>query len=192
MSVVTMDAELGDEELVAQARRDPARFALLYRRYATNIYQYCDRCLGSRETAEDATQTIFLHALASLGSCRDGKAFRSWLFAIAHNEIVSRRRSRRVYAHWEDLSELPDQEDSPEELALAAVERREITALLAHLPPDLRHPVELRLQGLSGREIAQILGRSEGAIRMAHHRAKHLLASMLSPGASKDTSHVAK
>jgi RNA polymerase sigma-70 factor (ECF subfamily) len=178
--------EPGDEDLVAQARCDPAVFAHLYRRYAANVYQYCDRCLGDRDAAEEATQTIFLRALASLATCRDGRTFRSWLFAIAHNEIVSQRRSHRPLAPLETAFEVPDATDLPEDLALAAVERREITALLERLPADQRDPVELRLQGLSDREIAGVLGRSHCAIRTAQYRAVKQLRTFLGAAHAKE------
>jgi RNA polymerase sigma-70 factor (ECF subfamily) len=69
---------------VAQARLgDPRAFALLYRRYLDQVYDYCHHRLGTREAAEDATQTIFLKALGSIQTCREGDLFAGWLFAIA-------------------------------------------------------------------------------------------------------------
>ncbi len=163
--------ERSDAELVQLSLRDPANFALLYRRYAVGIYRYCDRCLGNREDAEEATQTVFLRALASLGTCRHPEAFRSWLFAIAHNVIVTIRMATRPAVAL-DLAELVhDTGSSPEDQAIAAVERRDITRLLAQLPEDQRELVELRLQGLSDKEIAHVLGRSPGAVRTAQYRA---------------------
>jgi RNA polymerase sigma-70 factor (ECF subfamily) len=182
--------EPGDEALVAQARRDPAAFVHLYRRYAGPVYQYCDRCLADRDAAEEATQTVFLRALAGIGSCRDGGAFRSWLFAIAHNEIVSLRRSRRPLAPLESAVEVPDAAESPEDLALAAVARREVTALLARLPAEQRDLVELRLQGLSEKEIALALGRSHGAIRTAQYRAVKQLRTLLGTAPAQEVRRV--
>lgn len=65
-----------DAELVAQAKRGDARaFALLYRRYLDQVYDYAAHRLDGREAAEDATQTIFLRAVASLKDCRDETVF---------------------------------------------------------------------------------------------------------------------
>ncbi len=126
--------ERSDEALVLLALRDPAHFALLYRRYAVGTYRYCDRCLGNREDAEEATQTVFLRALASLGTCRHPEAFRSWLFAIAHNVIVSTRMAKRPAVALDLAEMVHDAGSSPEDLAIAAIERRDITRLLAQLP----------------------------------------------------------
>lgn len=170
-------AEPGDAALVLAARSDPAAFALLYRRYATAIYRYCDRSLGDRYAAGEATQTVFLRAWSALATCRDGATFRPWLFAIAHNAIADTRRARRPAVSLDGVRELPDAAASPEEQALAAVQQRDITALLAQLRADEREIVELRLAGLRDAEIAQALGRSPGAIRTAQYRAvKHLRA----------------
>jgi RNA polymerase sigma-70 factor (ECF subfamily) len=179
-----------DAALVALTRRDPAAFAHLYRRYATSVYRYCDRALGDRSSAEEATQTIFLRALAALADCRDGDAFRPWLFAIAHNAIADARRAGRPLVSLDGLSEVPDPAASPEDLALAGAQRREITALLARLRSDEREIVELRLAGLRDKEIARTLGRSPGAIRTAQYRAvKHLRALLADQ--EREVSHVA-
>ena len=182
--------EPSDAALVALTRRDPVAFALLYRRYATTIYRYCDRALGDRSAAEEATQTIFLRALAALADCRDEDAFRPWLFTIAHNAIADARRARRPLVSLDGVSEVPDTATSPEDLALAAAQRREITSLLARLSAEEREIVELRLAGLRDKEIARTLGRSPGAIRTAQYRAVKHLRSLLADQ-EREVSHVA-
>lgn len=163
--------ERSDAELVLLSLRDPANFALLYRRYAAGTYRYCDRCLGNREDAEEATQTVFLRALASLGTCRHPEAFRSWLFAIAHNVIITTRMAKRPAVALDSAELVHDAGISPEDHAIAAIEHRDITRLLAQLPQEQRELVELRLQGLSDKEIANVLGRTPGAVRTAQYRA---------------------
>jgi RNA polymerase sigma-70 factor, ECF subfamily len=182
--------EPSDEDLVVLARRDPTAFAALYRRYVTSIFRYCDRALSDRALAEEVTQTVFLRALSALPSAH-GDAFRSWLFAIAHNAVVDARRARRPMTYLEEAIDLPDAAASPEELALEAVERNEITALLTRLPADQREPVELRLAGLSDKEIAYILGRSPGAIRTAQYRAVQQLRAWLAVETPQEVLHVA-
>jgi RNA polymerase sigma-70 factor (ECF subfamily) len=167
-------AEPSDEALVAQARHDRAAFAQLYRRYATPVYRYCDRA-----AAEEVTQTVFLRALAALPARRDESAFRPWLFAIAHNAIVDARRAKRPLVSLDATRELADPAASPEEAALAAAERREISALLARLPAEERSVVELRLAGLRDKEIAAVVGRSPGAVRTAQYRAVRRLRVLL-------------
>lgn len=159
-----------DEHLVAQAQANPEVFAVLYRRYAVDVYRYCYRRLGEREAAEDATSTIFTRALGGLAGLR-GQPFRPWLFTIAHNVVVDHARLRRPTVPWEHVAEPKDSAPSPESLTLAAEERRALATLLSQLPARERQVIELRLAGLTGAEIAQVLGCGHGAVRVAHHRA---------------------
>jgi RNA polymerase sigma-70 factor (ECF subfamily) len=186
-----VDAELSDDDLVTLTRCDPAAFATLYRRYAVAVYRYCDRALGDRAAAEEVTQTVFLRALNALSAYRGG-SFRSWLFAIAHNAVVDTRRARRPLTSLDDALGLPDAAASPEEQALAAVERRELARLLAQLPSEQRAAVELRLAGLNDKEIARVLGRSPGAVRSAQYRAVRRLRDLLSREPEREVAYVAR
>jgi RNA polymerase sigma-70 factor (ECF subfamily) len=161
-----------EESLVAQAKDDRRAFASLYRRYVDPVFRYCDRCLGDRELAEDATSLIFTKALAGLAGCRND-AFRSWLFAIAHNVIADARRTQVGHRPLTEAEEMMDRapERSPEASALAGDDARTIRRLLSHLPTEQRQLLELRLAGLSDAEIGRVLGRSHGAIRTSQYRA---------------------
>ena len=156
--------------LVAAAKRERAAFAPLYARYFDPVYQYCYRRLGHPDAAADATSQVFAKALAAIGSCRN-ESFRSWLFAIAHNVLTDELRARRPEAPLEAAAHLADRGPTPEEQALAGEANRSLRALLAHLPPDQRSVIELRLAGLTGAEIARALGRSRGAVDVAQFRA---------------------
>ena len=167
-----------DAALVARAKRERDGFALLYRRYVGPVYRYCYHRLGTREAAEDATSQVFVRALAALPRCRDD-AFRSWLFAIAHNVITDGYRSRRPSSPLAAAGLMTDTAPTPEESALIADERRTVRALLSDLAPDQRRVVELRLAGLTDAEIARVLGRSHGAIRSIQFRAAARLRALL-------------
>jgi RNA polymerase sigma-70 factor (ECF subfamily) len=186
---LTVDPEPSDDALVEQARLDPATFARLYRRYAVAVYRYCDRALGDRGLAEEVTQTVFLRALAALPAYRGG-AFRSWLFAIAHNAVVTARQARRSMGSLAEAEHLADTAASPEDLALDSVTQREIAHLLARLPAEQRAVVELRMAGLRDKEIAQVLGRSPGAVRTAQYRAVQRLRGLLNGEREREVAHV--
>ena len=164
---------IDDATLVKRAQHGDAQaFALLYRRYLDQVYTFAANRLDSRETAEDATQAIFLKAVASLSQCRDGERFAGWLFAIARNVINDQYRMRRF--DTETLEFAPEIEDpalSPERLA----EQAEAACHLAELRERClaageRELLDLRLLGLNDREIADALGRSHGAVRTAQYR----------------------
>ena len=159
-----------DADLVARAKRDSQAFAALYQQYVDPVFRYCAYRLGSHHAAEDATSEIFIKAMRGIHSCRDDRAFRSWLFAIAHNVITDSYRARRPDGPIDGAREIVDLSPSPEDLALAADGDRSVHALLAHLVPKQARILELRLAGLTGPEIAEVLGCSLASVKIGQVR----------------------
>jgi RNA polymerase sigma-70 factor (ECF subfamily) len=168
-----------DEALVARAQADPRAFAPLYRRYAQPVYGYCYRRLGTRELAEDATSQVFTKALAALPRYR-GDTFRPCLFTIAHHVVADVYRRRKPTAPLDDAWQIADGAVSPEDEVIAADDARNVRRLLSQLTPDQRDVVELRLNCLTGVEIAEVLGKRPGAIRAIQFRAYQRLRELLS------------
>jgi len=160
----------GDAELVARAKEDPHEFAALYRRHVDAVYRYCAHRLGGRQAAEDATSEIFFKAFTSIRTCRDDRSFRSWLFAIAHNVVTDSYRTRRPNEPIDAAADVLDPSPNPEDEAVAADGERSVLALLARLVPRQARILELRLAGLTGPEIAQVLGCSLAAVKIGQIR----------------------
>ncbi|HEU5432058.1 MAG TPA: sigma-70 family RNA polymerase sigma factor [Thermomicrobiales bacterium] len=170
--------ESADDALVARAATDRQAFALLYDRYVDAVYRYAYSRLRDRIAAEDATSLVFLKALAALPAYRAG-SFRAWLFAIVHNVLCDDRRAARGDRPLADGFDLEDRSPRPEDAAIAAEERRSVLRAVALLPEEQRRVVELRLAGLTGPEIARVLGRSHAAVRMTQSRAIGRLRRLL-------------
>ena len=160
----------GDAELVARAKGDPQAFAALYRRYVDAVYRYCAHRLGGRQAAEDATSEIFVKAFTGIRTCRDDRSFRSWLFAIAHHVVTDSYRARRPDEQIEAAADVFDPAPNPEDAAVVAEGERSVHALLARLVPKQARILELRLAGLTGPEIAQVLGCSLAAVKIGQVR----------------------
>ncbi len=176
------DRTPGDADLVAAARVDRQAFAPLYERYRDDLLRYSYYCLGNWDDAADATQQVFANAFAGLPRFVDqDNSFRSWLFRIAHNEICTRQRqrARRPQSQLDDAFEVADRAPSPEDLAIAADDHQRLWLLLEQLSPDRRRVCELRFAGLKDREIAAVLGKSEGAVRVAQSRAVAQLRELM-------------
>jgi RNA polymerase sigma-70 factor (ECF subfamily) len=172
-----------DRADVLAAQRDRAAFDVLYRRYLDRVYGYAFYQLRDHHDAEDATERTFLAALRALPEFRDeGATFRAWLFRIAHNTIVNARRSRfrrRTEPLPDGLERIAPNAD-PASLVVEADETRRVLRAVAELPDDRREVVLLRfVDGLSSREIGQVMDRSEGAARVLLHRALRDLAARL-------------
>jgi RNA polymerase sigma-70 factor (ECF subfamily) len=171
---VAPDVEVGEEaRILARARAEPAAFAPLYERYFLRIYRYCLRRVGSIEEAEDLTSLVFTRALTSLGGYRGGSVA-AWLFRIAHNAVANHLRARRPQASLDATSEFAGTTALGEEVldgVLRAEAQARLARLLAALPDDQRELLALRVAGeLTAREIGVVIGKSEGAVRVALHR----------------------
>ena len=174
------DPDLPD---VLAAQRERAAFDVLYRRYLNRVYGYAFYQLGDHHDAEDATERIFTAALRALPGFRDeGATFRAWLFRIAHRTIANSRRSR-ARRHADRLPERfdhPAPNADPAGIVARAEELRVVARAIGELPDDRRQVVLLRfVDGLSSREIGQVMDRSEGAARVLLHRAMRDLAARL-------------
>jgi RNA polymerase sigma-70 factor (ECF subfamily) len=193
-----------DRGLVEAARRDPACFDALYRKYLAQVYSYAFYELRDHHAAEDATERVFMQALTGLPrfeeradsfvsaagaapeTTGDASTFRVWLFRIARNVVSNERRRnrRRPVASLEHATGLAAADDIFE----SAAAREAGTAAwraVARLPEDRRRAVVLRfVDEMSTAEIAAVLGRSEGAVRVLLHRALRSVAADLRGGLS--------
>ncbi|HXI46660.1 MAG TPA: sigma-70 family RNA polymerase sigma factor [Candidatus Acidoferrales bacterium] len=181
-----------DRPFVEAARRDPARFDALYRRYLAQVYSFAYYELGDHHAAEDATERTFLAALANLDRFEerarpaDGEGastFRVWLFQIARNVISNERRTTRRHPS-EPIAETTVIAD-PLDVEGDAVRNEEAVAAwraVGRLPGDRRRAVVLRfVDEMSTAEIAGVLGKSEAAVRVLIHRALRSVAKDLGP-----------
>ena len=176
-----------DRPLVEAARRDPARIDALYRRYLAQVYSFAYYELGDHHAAEDATERTFLSALANLQRFEerarpaDGEGastFRVWLFQIARNSVSNQRRSRRRHpvAPIEAAALVADPMDV-EGNATLRDEGAAAWRAVGRLPADRRQALILRfVDEMSNAEIAGVLGKSEGAVRVLVHRALRAVA----------------
>ena len=173
---------IGRAFLVEAPRRAPQAAATegLYERHAAKILAYCHHQLGSREEAEDAVQTTFMNAFRALGRGVVPEAESAWLFKIAENVCLSRRRSSWRRGRIESPS---DFELIEEIVPCPSRQRDELIGIedaLASMPEQQRRAILLReWQGLSYREIAEELEVSQSAVETLIFRARRSLAQGL-------------
>src|SRR5204862_7656219 len=152
----------------------------LYERYARQIFNFCFHKLGSREEAEDATQSTFLNAFRGLERGIEPEFESAWLFKIAENVCLTRQRSsfrRRRVESPGDLDALQDLLPSPQR---EADELLRLNEALQGMPEQQRRALLLReWQGLSYKEIADELELSQAAVETLLFRARRSLANGL-------------
>jgi RNA polymerase sigma-70 factor (ECF subfamily) len=173
-----MARQESDESLAARAAGDPLATEELYRRYVHRVYAYCKRRLNDEDAARDATSAVMLKALEGLYRSRVNNVA-SWIFSIAHNEVVSLYRRRRATVGLEFAVNVVDGGISPENQALAGATVRELRSVLAQLSPDQQQVVTLRLAGLDGGEICAVLGKSRSWVDTTQFRAIRRLRDLM-------------
>lgn len=171
-----LDGSVDEGELVAAAKEDPAEFGALYELYVDRVYRYAYRRVGTHHDAEDVTAQTFQQALAALPKYEwRGLPFGAWLFRIAANVINRRGRTGNREIAVEDVAVFSFQEaldDDPMDRVTRDELAEELNALIETLPADQQRVLVLKFShGLKNREIGDLMGRSEGAVKQLVHRA---------------------
>ena len=146
----------------------------LYLIHFDRIYGYLHMSVGNRHDAEDLTTQTFLKMLESIGRFRWRSApFSAWLFRIAHNLAMDHFRAGRRWQLEEQPPEPPGSEEpSAEQGAFEAIGRESMLELIERLSDEQKQVLTLKFVfSFSNREVAAILGKTEGAVKSLQHRA---------------------
>lgn len=175
----------GDAELIIRAQRGEANaIGRLYDRHRESIFRYLWVRLDDRQLAEDLTGDVFTRMLDALPRYQmKGLPFRAWLYRIAHNLLVDHVRKMNHHSTVAlDAAEEVGSDDEPGQTIeqLQLTERLQ-TALL-NLEPTQSEVIALRfLAGLSLRETALALGKTEAAVKALQYRGLSSLRRTLAP-----------
>ena len=163
---------------------DRDAFALLYECHAPALFAYLGSHTIVREDARDLLVEVFLAALEDARfSTLEENQQRSWLWRVARNKAVDlfRRAGRSQSFSLDEALNSPyfTEEHEPEQIALKNEEHARLRSLIGSLTTQQQHVLQLRfVHNLPSREIAQIMGKKEGAVRMLLSRTLNLLHLM--------------
>jgi RNA polymerase sigma-70 factor (ECF subfamily) len=171
-----------EEDLVRQAiEGNQSAFTQLYNEHVDKIYRYIYFRVNSRADAEDLTQEVFIKALEAIGSYKwRGVHFTSWLFRIAHNQMVDhfRKQPKQKRAALEEVVVVSTED--PVAMTDRKLEIEELSQALKKLPAAQREVVSLRfIAGLPIAEVARTLGKSEGTVKALQFNAIVSLRKLL-------------
>jgi RNA polymerase sigma-70 factor (ECF subfamily) len=175
LAVHAAGRDAAERALIEAAQRDPRRFADLYEQHFERVYAYIARRVRDRDAAQDLTADVFHQALANLPRFEwRGVPFAAWLFRIAANALADRWKRD---ARDRDVPYLSE----PDEASLEELEQRaRLFRLVDRLPADQRRVVVMRFaEQKTTREIADELGRSEGAVKQLQFRGLQTLRAQL-------------
>ena len=175
MQLRALEYETDERLLIEAAQRDPLRFAELYENNFERVYAFIAYRVRDRDEAQDLTAEVFHEALAGIQRFEwRGKPFAAWLLGIAAKVLADR---------WERLGkrqEVPTDELEQAGIDAAIEQRAMLFQLVDALPIDQRQVIIRRfIDQRSVREIAQELGRSEGAVKQLQFRALQTLRARI-------------
>ncbi|MEO8609835.1 MAG: RNA polymerase sigma factor [Chloroflexota bacterium] len=172
MTDVSPASELSDETLARAALHNPSAFAELYQRHVRRIYRYVLARVGTIHDAEDLTAETFSALMKSMHSYRGQGSFAAWLTIIARNTVANHYRARRSDVPLDAVTETPDFQPPTDEIVSRRLQLASVLTALDRLPDEYGEVVRLRIFGeLSTAETAEVMGKSEGAVKMLLHRA---------------------
>ncbi len=174
-----------EESIIRRAKqRDQMALTQLYEEYFDKIYRYIVLKIGERTEAEDMTQQVFLKAFKNISTYKyQGLPFSSWLYRIAHNQIVDylRKKSRRGTVPLNESLAAGDSDPTQE--AELNLDIEELSRATKRLTKAQQEVISLRFAGeFSIAQVARVMGKTEGAIKALQHSAIVSLRKVLSTG----------
>jgi len=166
-----------DEALLLERARtcDPQALSQVYDLYTARIHSYIYHRVGDAILAEDLTGQVFLRMLEAIRSDHAWtSSFSGWIYRIAHNLVVDhfRRRSRSSHVGLDEAPDMPSERHDPVDSAEQRLAEDHLRAAITRLTEEQAQVVSLRfLEEKSIAEVAQIIGKSEGAVKALQYRA---------------------
>jgi RNA polymerase sigma-70 factor (ECF subfamily) len=183
------DCQSRDEkELVRKSQSgDTTALAEIYERYFDRIYRYTVLKIGSPQEAEDITQEVFIKALREIKSYSwKGPPFASWLYRIAHNQIIDhiRKRERRPCVMLEEtLAYSVFPMENPQTAAEISWDMRQLVTAISALTPMQREVIAMRFASdMPLAEVAAAVGKSVGAVKALQHSAIEMMRKRMGDG----------
>ena len=183
-----------DQQLVERAQKgDKRAFGLLVDKYQRKLARLLSRFVRDSAEVEDVTQEAFIKAYRALPNFRGDSAFYTWLYRIgintAKNHLMAagRRAPTSTSVDSEEAEGLDEGEqlrdiNTPESLLLSREIGDTVNAAMLALPEDLRTAIQLReMEGMSYKDIAQIMNCPIGTVRSRIFRAREAIAERLKP-----------
>ena len=175
MEIAVQPAPPGDSDarLVERIRAGDARaFDEIVARHKRAVYSMARRLLDSHEDADEAAQVTFVRAWQALGGFRGESSLRTWLVRIVLNVSKSLRAKARPLDGLEGQEQRADPRAGSDDLLQRNEARARVRNAVDRLPPRQREVVMLKVfSEMTHREVAEILGLSEGAVKAHLHQA---------------------
>ena len=167
---------LGDEALIEQylITQDDHLFSILYDRYAGKIYGKCIGMLKNMELAQDCTQEIFLKVLTNISKFNQQSRFSTWLFSITYNHCIDLIRKNKKSIFLDKEADIADTTAEVSDAFLMETKVTKLKKVMEKMDDDDKTLLLMKYQDdLSLKEMCDITGKGDSAMKMKLKRAKH-------------------
>lgn len=159
---------------------DQEAFGAIYDHFAEKIYRFVYFRVGHKEVAEDVLSDSFVKAWQKINQINSPEALSGWLYQIARNNIIDYYRLKKELVPLDEVEEILIDEVNPVDTVNLNFQQKKILAVMDQLSIDQREVIKYRFfEDLTNEEIAYVLGKTEGAVRVLQHRAILKLRELL-------------
>jgi RNA polymerase sigma-70 factor (ECF subfamily) len=173
--------------LFARAKKgEEAAFGEIYNLFFKKIYRFIFFRVGHKEVAEDLAEEVFLKAFSKIVSINEVGAFEGWLYQIARNLVIDYYRQKKSVVALEEIENTLEYETNVIDVVNLREQQKIFLKLLKELGAEQQVVIKLKfLEELENSEIAELLGKNEGAVRVIQHRAIVKLQELIKKLAEK-------
>lgn len=174
-----------DGLLLSRAQQlDPEAWSVIYAQYYPRVYAFLMARVRDSMLAEDLAADVFVNALRAIASYEErGLTLAAWLYRIAHNRLIDyyRRNGSRPGTSLDEI----EADGNPEPVSQASTvtashERIDLQQAMQHLSADQQQVIHLRfVEGMTSDQVAKIMSKSQGAVKILQHRALKMLQGLL-------------
>jgi RNA polymerase sigma-70 factor (ECF subfamily) len=162
LKITLQKAQNGDQEA----------FGLIYNHFAERIYRFIYFRVGHKEVAEDVLSDTFVKGWQKINQINTPAALSAWLYQIAKNNIIDYYRIKKETVALEEVEQFLEDEVSAVDLTNLNFQQKKLLEMVNLLPDEQQQVIKYKFfEDLSNEEIAYVLGKTEGAIRVIQHRA---------------------
>lgn len=151
---------------------DQEAFGRIYDHFADKIYRFIYFRVGHKEVAEDVLSDTFVKSWEKINQINSPSALSGWMYQIAKNNIIDYYRVKKELVALSEVEEFLEDEANPVDSANLSFQQDRILNVLSLLPQDQQQVIKYRFfEDLSNEEIAYVMSKTEGAVRVLQHRA---------------------
>jgi RNA polymerase sigma-70 factor, ECF subfamily len=176
------------EQIIKKAKAgDQDAFSSLYNAYFKKIYTFIFYRVSHKEIAEDLAEDVFIKAYHKISTIKDAKSFEAWLYQIARNRVIDHYREKKIEVNIDELENVLEYESTVVDAVNLGYDQKLLLELLGNLSDEQQLVIRLKfLDELENFEIAALIGKTEGAIRVIQHRALAKLQELIKHSSRKD------